>query len=420
MLLSHSLRAGLGRCCRWAMRALTVTLLGTVATIVGLLAGSVSVAAATATGGCSWQTQYGMGGSDLGAPDTDAAYWTTTYLQFPGRGLVISGAFPRARYMSFTLYSNSSLVPGGSLFDAELSPSSGTNPFQANTTGPGDYTVTVVAGAAPADRAPNTLYTGTTALAEFELLYRVYDPLDPPTGGVPLPQISDTIGGQVTTVHGPCVGSTSTTPLAGPGALNVTGGTSTLDAPRNALSASTSPTWAVASWASGFGNPDNAYLQAAINPGGGQLVVLQARMPAFPNTNAGQPSWQSGQQVRYWSICENDGPLMSVVGCVPDFDAVESNGIATFVISSTINRPANATAADGVNWIPWGAFPSGLVMYRQMLAAAAFQQSIADARDAPSLASAMGAYLPTIAYCSKATFAATGAAGCLAGTTQAS
>ena len=397
MFHSHSRRATMQRCRHWGKNALTFSLLTCALAFVGLQAGPVAAAAATVAGGCSWWIQYGLGGSDLLAPDSDAAYWMSTYLQFPGRGLVINGAFPQARYMSFTLYSGGSLVPGGALFDAEIQPSSGVNPFQTSASGAGDYTLTVAPGAAPARPAPNTLYTGTTAGAAFELMYRVYRsersaggwrstapdhrhdrrPADDSARTVHRLRVDGSADGTV-----PPTLSAGATGPAGAAVAAV------------AASATPEPAWQADSGGSDFPNPDNTYLEAAITPSDGQLVVLQAQMPTFPNTNAGEPPWQSGRQVRYWSICENDGPLATVTGCVPDFDAVENAGTATFVVSSTSNRPPNATAADGVNWLPWGAFPAGLLIYRQMLAAPTFQQAIADAIDAGSARIGDGAIPP--------------------------
>jgi hypothetical protein len=61
---------------------------------------------------------------------------------------------------------------------------------------------------------------------------------------------------------------------------------------------------------------------------------------------------------------------------------------------------------------PHGSFRDGEVSCRQMLAAPAFSQSIANAAGASSL-TGLGPYLRRIAYRSRATFAATGPAGCL-------
>ena len=120
-------------------------------------------------------------------------------------------------------------------------------------------------------------------------------------------------------------------------------------------------------------------------------------MPRFPDTTAGEPPWQPGQQVRYWSICENEKFTTRYVGCIADYQAVLRKGIATFVISDPDARPANAYPADGINWLPWGDYPDGLIIYPQ----------------GEALAPTMGAYLPQIGYCSKAEFEKAGANGCL-------
>lgn len=389
--------------------------LGAVLFGVAVLAshGVVPGVAAAATPSCSWQEQFGLGGSDELAPDSDAAYWVNKYLQVSGTGLTITGSFPDARYMSFAVYVNEAVPTGGSLYDSEIQPSSGVNPFQVGVDGTGGYTLHVVTGAQPAQPAPDTLYTGTTGAATVDLVYRVYDPIEPPSGGVALPQITNTFDGVPTTVHGACV--TSTSAASGPERLELSAsGRTPLSATQARAPSASEPVWEDATLAAYYPNPDNAYVGASINSADGQLVVIQAQMPAFPDTNAGAPPWQSGQQVRYWSICQNGGVVATVIGCVPDFEAVETAGVATFVISSPSNRPPNATAADGVNWLPWGSYADATVIYRQMLAAPTFSQAIPQVTGGTSLASTMGTYLPEIAYCSEATFAASGASGCLA------
>jgi hypothetical protein len=42
------------------------------------------------------------------------------------------------------------------------------------------------------------------------------------------------------------------------------------------------------------------------------------------------------------------------------------------VISDPEHRPANATAANAVTWLPWGAQSATQIVYRNMLPAASF------------------------------------------------
>ena len=83
------------------------------------------------------------------------------------------------------------------------------------------------------------------------------------------------------------------------------------------------------------------------------------------------------RQVRYWSICENSDTTR-VISCAADYQPRRSSsGYYTYVISDPDERPANATAANGVTWLPWGGiFPSGVVILPQHAARAVFAQAV--------------------------------------------
>lgn len=379
------------------------------------LLGSLQAPAASTSSGCSWRTQYGNGGVTTLETDTNAAYWATSYTALAGSVMTIQGTFPEARNMSFTVYHLLGAVVGGHLYDAQIQPATGVNPFQQGQTGTGTYTLSVVNAIAPSDPAPNTLYTGTVGLDQVEIIYRVYDPTDPtsPEGDVPLPQTTVAFDGKIEATNQPCV-SNSQAPAPGTDSTTASAAPASHAVHARASFPVPEPIWVTSKISGIFADPDNAYLSTMVHAGFGQLVVLQAQMPTFPDTNTGTPPW-SPAQVRYWSICQDVGGFPVVVGCVADFNAVENNGIATFVISSPSDQPPNATAADGVNWLPWGTSSKryGVIIYRQMLADPAFTESIASVPAGGSPAATMGPYLPQIAYCSEAEFAADGAAGCL-------
>ena len=139
-------------------------------------------------------------------------------------------------------------------------------------------------------------------------------------------------------------------------------------------------------------------------------------MPSFPDTRAGQPAWKRSQ-LRYWSICQNHAASQRYVDCVADHEAVlGARRRATFVISDPEDRPANATRERGVNWLPYGGiYPSGHVIYRQMLASRRFDHALALVEPQGSLEEVLGPYMPRLAYCSTERFEREGARGCLAG-----
>jgi hypothetical protein len=396
-------RAWLLVAARWASSAIAVVLL--TAALIG------APASAATTSACAWANQIGAGGIPGFGADLDASYWITSFLAIPGTTLTLSGTFPHARYMSISAYNtgNASIEPH--LYDAEIAPETpGTNPFQTSVPSgtTGTYQVQIVAQS-PGTSAPNTLSVGTNNDLVY-VMYRVYDSDDPsdPTGGAGVPEAQSTSALGVTTPLAGCV-APSTTPStlpAGLGSLVPILGSLLLPP-----ATSGEPIWTPET-VTRLPDPDTGYMGAAITQTPGQVVVFRAQMPTYPDTNAGTPPWQPGVDARYWSICEYERTALAAAGCVADDDAVESAaGVATFVVSTPQDQPPNATAAAGVNWLPWGDATNGLIVYRQILAT--FPQSIEATSESASLPAAMGAYYPQIAYCSVAEFTAAGAAGCL-------
>lgn len=356
---------------------------------------------------CSWKEQIGKPGINVYFPDTNATYWVTKYTASAGTGLAIHGSFPAARYFSFTAYNKSDTSQTANIYDAQIDPASGVNPFQPGQTGSGTYTLDVIAESAPADPAPNTLYVGTSG--KITLVYRLYAPTDvsDPEGGVALPQITTTEDGQPVTTEGACV-----RPAADRGEGLAVRTTTRVEHRQSPPSGA--PAWAPVTASGVYPNPNNAYLAATARRIPGRIVVLRLLAPSFPDTEAGAPPWEAGQQVRYWSICENAEMSRRVVACTADDQAiVDSGGYATFVVSPASDRPSNATAADGVNWLPWGDAEDSEILYRQELASPTFSQSIANAPASGSLTTTMGRYTPQVSYCTEATFERTGVRGCL-------
>jgi len=421
---------------RVQVRLLLAAALAVVALLIPVATSAATTSAASLTSpyGCSWLAYSDPNVFNIAFPDQNATYWATVLPNIPTAGLTITGSYPDARYFSFVAY-DPLLRPVGGLHDSQITPSTGVNPYVYGRSGTGTYTIHILPEDAPAKPAANTIYTGQMYGGEPNpggiVLYRLYVPTDSisPTGGVDLPQISYSLDGLTETLP-PC------TTVAGLPEIDLNSIFTDSNYPSVldpiALGATATPTWAksfgyssvfasvspsLEPLAPGGGaylsNPDNNYIGAAIDHKYGNLVVFRARMPRFPDTTAGEPPWQPGQQVRYWSICENEKFTTRYVGCIADYQAVLRKGIATFVISDPDARPANAYPADGINWLPWGDYPDGLIIYRQMLAASSFKQAVARITQGEALAPTMGAYLPQIGYCSKAEFEKAGANGCL-------
>ena len=371
---------------------------------------------------CSWGLSSNPNTVNVEYPDLSAKYWARAFVPVPGERLMITGEYPSALYFSFHVY-DEKLVPLDSVYDAEIAPDPGSsNPFRAKSKrGSGDsYTEYVDFTAAPADPAANTLYVGDTPqetpTPESTLMYRVYVPQNPdePAGDVPLPQITlQTAEGTTIETYGDCVASSLE-----PGdqlneeiaASNWPAGAPTPDIPE----ATDPPTWSRAFGSKLVGvyaNQQNAYLKATISRQYGEVVVIHGKAPTFPNTRAGQPPYLK-RQVRYWSICENSDTTR-VISCAADYQAAIKQGYYTYVISDPDQRPANATAANGVTWLAWGGiFPSGEAILRNMLPAGGFPQAIQNVSETGSPEPVMGPYFPQTVYCTTGTFEAGGWKAC--------
>ncbi|MDT7544453.1 MAG: hypothetical protein QOE99_563 [Actinomycetota bacterium] len=361
---------------------------------------------------CSWAAKSEPDTVNVAYPDTNASYWSHSYSAAPGTELRITGTYAKARYFSFHAYQPTG-VPLDSIYDAQIRPDRGSsNPFAG---GPLDapnqrYTLTVSFTAKPAKPRPNTIYAGELAGGNGRnpggiLMLRVYTPKDArsPQGSVPLPTVTwRTTAGQDLSVGTAC---SNDLPAAGGSGTSALNGASQPDpAPQTT---GTEPSWGKAfgnNAAGFFGNQQNAYLTAGINRANGPLVVIRARAPRFPDTSRGQQPGPS-DQVRYWSICQNSNSTR-VNACVADYQAaVDKRGYFTFVVSDPAQRPVNATARNGVTWLPWGAADStGLLIYRNMAPAASFRQAVQVITKADDPAKVMGAYYPLARYCTKQSF----------------
>lgn len=307
----------------------------------------------------------------------------------------------------------------------------------------GTWELRVLPGEPPADPPPNTIYTGSTKgvpnLVAI-MLYRVYvssvdgDDL----GGAGLPSITVTAGGEEAlpldgcTLLGGQLPSTGINelirelsypgpPFPVPGATNPPVWKKFFSLDQILLDLFPLPgelreLLDSLELTSGglLNNVDNSYISAVLSRQFGDLVVVRMVAPSFPDTRAGEPPTKPSQ-LRYWSMCQNERLSQRFVACFADYQsALDSSGRATFVVSDPDDRPANANSDAGVNWLPWGGlYPDGLLIYRQMLPDPTYQQAFATLERGEDLGAHMGAYLPEIAYCSKAQFEAAGAAGCL-------
>jgi hypothetical protein len=404
-------------------RAATTTAAIVAMTCAGALAGGAQASSSTEPPAqCSWGLQSNPDVVNVEYPDLSAHYWGRPLFPQLGGRLVIRGEYPAARYFSFHVY-DEKLVPLDSVYDSAVAPDRGSsNPFvhRPRRGASNHYTLYVEFKPKPSDPAPNTLYVGDTPqqtpTPEGTLMYRVYVPDNPsdPAGGVPLPRVTwETEEGSTIQEYGACASNS----IEIGGQLNEEIANSNwpegVPAPPVA-EATNPPTWArafgselVGVWA----NRQVAYLKATISRQYGDVVVIHGKAPTFPDTRAGQPPYRK-RQVRYWSFCENS-ETTRVLACQPDYRAPIRGGYYTYVVSDPDMRPANANAAGGVAWLPWGGtMASGQVIYRNMLPASSFLQAVQNVPEGASPQPLMGPYFPQIIYCARATFEAGGWRAC--------
>lgn len=356
--------------------------------------------------------------------DESAIYWVGAYQAVPGMRLRIDGRFPHARYMSFHVYDQAQR-PLDAIADLEIAPEPGSdNPFVRGAKRDGEqrsYTAFIDFGPRPEipeDRAPNTVYTGTgqNGLPNVNgtFFYRVYLPhngLDE-TGGIGLPTVT-----LQTSDGGPAprsLCSDMSKPVA-PSQLHEEFAESNVDLPLGAGRRATDPvTWrkftnvlyglTQSDTLSEFGgsggvfsNLHNAYLAASVSRDFGQVLVIRFRAPTFPDTRSGAKKMRAAQ-LRYFSMCQNEMFSQRFIACRPDDQSVVgSDGFVTYVMSTPEQRPAAATTECGVTWLPWGPSHYGTLIYRNMLPASDFAESI-QASQVDHEAGTMGEYFPTSQY----------------------
>lgn len=146
-------------------------------------------------------------------------------------------------------------------------------------------------------------------------------------------------------------------------------------------------------------NIHNAYTTNLFSRSYGNVVMIRAKAPSYRD-QPGVPF--DAEQLRYWSVCQNDLPTQRYVGCVADYQAhLDDQGYFTVMVSDTADRPINALAENGVDWLPWGPYVDALLIYRHMLPQPGFAETIHNVPQGTEPADIMGEYVPRSAYCQR-------------------
>jgi hypothetical protein len=367
-------------------------------------------------------------------PDSSAQYWSAGYQAVPGTRIRIDGVFPYARYTSWNVY-DPVLRPFAKKSDVELVPDLGSaNPFLpgADRTTPVDqrrYTLFITFD--PSDRpGPNTIYVDPAQNPTGVFTLRVYVPDQgrDATGGVGLPQVTwePTASTGEPPTGSPC------TDIEKPTSTTLTEAYAEVAGPAGGppFPGRNPPVWhkfvnlcysgddllfdngigdqvpddgqdSCTRFGSGgfLSNLDNAYVYALISRGFGPIAVFRGRAPTFAATFPSAPVMPGGDQLRYWSFCQNEPATQRYIGCRRDDQVrVDGDGNYTIVVSQPGDWPKAAQQrCRAASWIPWGPQPDGVMIYRHMLPDPSFAEAIQNISRGQEAAQ-MGAYYPTGRY----------------------
>lgn len=368
--------------------------------------------------GCDWREIFREGEQFYSLSDTAARYWYALAPTEPDAAdqLHFEGRYPDARYFSLHVY-DGFLLAKDARADYRLSPDFGSfNPFLDKTRKSaliavgGSYTGTVAFTARPGLPPQNTIYRGDR-VDETEPLQRqtllIYRSYVPATQTVDLPDLvlARADGTEIDLAQTPdteaCARIDELFRAYQRGESDsVEAGDPPLaaDPPRfeiyYPLDEDALPPLVY--------NIHIRYMSTTLEPDFGGLMLMRARAPSY----TGQGGALSSPEVRFWSICANRVDNQFVDGCAVDQSTpLDEDGFFNVVVSTDEDRPANADVDNGFVWLHWKG-DTELLIYRMMLAADSFAQSIdqVDPEDDP--ASVMGDYFPQTTYCDRDVFEA--------------
>ncbi len=165
----------------------------------------------------------------------------------------------------------------------------------------------------------------------------------------------------------------------------------------------------------GGGDPTTVYLMNFLSRQFGPVYVFRAKMPTFPDTYDGAEVMGDGQ-VKYWSVVTAaSAPCGELWDGVYDLQVpLDDDGSYTVVVSRPEDRPANATAENGITWLDWGPGEGiddprdrkdwGMVIMRFMACHPDWEHSPATALEPGQERTIMGPYFPEGHYTTKQQF----------------
>lgn len=294
-------------------------------------------------------------------PDTSASYIIYRFHHDPGVAVRVRGEFELARFMSFTLYEDTTGKLVNKIPDTGMIPDPGSeNPYLPGAdrgAEPRFYTTWIAqAGTAAAQQRNALVVQGDHPL--ISLFIRVYLPdggvgsLDP--AGFPVVEAVDAQTLEPVACPEPHRENGSSVGSGVTGFPAITGEVSFYGAPgaENA-----------------YPSYDTTYLFSLISPSQGDAAVLHFRPPSFPDTaGAGDPI-TGEEDVRYWSLCLCRLFETTTSACVPDYLApAGADGLVRVVLAADTLPNRRAARRGGYALLPWGpGEPFPALLYRNML-----------------------------------------------------
>ena len=165
-----------------------------------------------------------------------------------------------------------------------------------------------------------------------------------------------------------------------------------------------------------YSNRDSAYIYAHLSRNFAPLVVVEARLPRFPQTSRRPKRMPSGD-MRFWSLCTGESRVtLRTPDCLSDRQVLKQSGRNyTVVVSKAADRPENATRRCGVAWLDWGERGDGVgdpdyaaLVMRNMLVDPGFGQAIQNVARPTEEETVMGPHFPRTAYATREEFEARG------------
>ncbi len=382
---------------------------------------------------CAWPSVVGVQTFNKGVPDPMANYWDEPIVGGASTRITISGTYPDARYFTLSVYTPYGAPVtahglGTSLTDYQIAPEPGSvNPWQHRAAPGGRYEVTVQPAATPGKANVLPLPAGTSEAHPGYLIYRLYDPasgsfsvMTPPTITLTQDKTSHTLAACRT--HTPIA-----LPPKAPGATARTSPTSAATAPPPPGAFYGMP---ATEYIAGLADANTAYVTAyIIRPPADDVMVVTAKAPTFPPSNAPSPWPQAGVDMRYWSMCislaikgqptvANRLPNgQTDYGCRDDYQTRLAHGDYAYVIGTETQRAA-ISRVPGASFLPLPNTQTQRLYFlhlRNKLINRSFTQAaqnITQATDPSAASTAMGPYYPRVSTCRLATLARGGVAAC--------